>query len=178
MWAAKALAILVTGDQPPLLFQLPLVLFPLGLIGLHSLLGPGGGRKAMFGGRAAYAALVFSVATGVAAGVAPDAVVGVGIAAATLATVLGLIFLGLAARDAQHLPPPLRWLPLALGVATPLAVTVVGGLLEAIHERLLEVPLLALALGWVVLGTLVAAELRTTRRVHPDPQESPPRLGA
>lgn len=138
----------------------------MGLIGLHSLLGRRGGRRARRGGWASYAALALGVSAGVAAAVAPEAVVGVGIAATTLATVSGLILLGLAARDAQ-LPPPLRWLPLALGVATPPAVTVVGGLLAAVNERLLEIPLLALALGWVVLGTVVAAELRLARRPQP-----------
>lgn len=41
--------------------------------------------------------------------------------------------------------------PLLLGIATIPAI-LVGGALSTIDERLLEVPILAIGLGWIVLG--------------------------
>jgi hypothetical protein len=78
------------------------------------------------------------------------------IATAALATVAGLVMLGRTARRTNAFPPPWHNLPLAMGVATPFLMTVVGGVLEAINERLLEVPLVVLAAGWIGLGTAIA----------------------
>lgn len=167
MWAAKGVAILITGDQPPLLFEVPLVLFPIGLLGLHRRLGDRGSGWVRYGGTAAWAALASGVITGltvVLAGKdAPEVLVGSGIAITALGTVLGLLLLGKAARVARLFPGRWRSLPLALGLSTIPAVSVVGGALEAIHERLLELPLVVIALGWILLGRAIT----TLPRPHP-----------
>ena len=160
MWAAKGLAILATGEQPPLLFEIPLVLFPVGLLGLHARMRGHTGRLRAAGGVVSVIALVAGAAAVVILSVDPDAegvVPGVAIAGSALATVAGLVLLGLVARRAEIFRPPWHRLPLLLGIATPLLFTVVGGVLAAINERLLEVPLVLAAAAWVRLGTLIAA---------------------
>ena len=160
MWAAKGLAILLTGNQPPLLFELPLFLFPIGLLGLHRRLGEQENRWRSFGAVSAWIALGGAVVTGITLGVlrddAPDAVVGVGIALTALATVVGLVLLGMAAKRAHLFAGRWRSFALVLGLCIVPALTVVGGALESLHERLLEVPLVAIAFGWIALGGLVA----------------------
>jgi hypothetical protein len=159
MWATKGLAILITGDQPPLLFEVPLLLFPIGLIGLyHRLLQSGArpGRASKIVVYAALAAALLVLPVGLLLSDPPEVVLGVPIATAALATVAGLVMLGRTARRTNAFPPPWHNLPLAMGVATPFLMTVVGGVLEAINERLLEVPLVVLAAGWIGLGTAIA----------------------
>src|SRR5688572_4453848 len=48
-WAVKALAILVTGDQPPILFEIAPVFFAAGLIGLYAKLPARRGPAARIG---------------------------------------------------------------------------------------------------------------------------------
>ena len=169
MWAAKGIAILVTGDQPPLLFELPLLLFPLGLLGLHARLDGHDGRLRSAGRVVAVVALV---AGAVAAGVFvfdPDAsgvVPGIAIAGSALGTIVGLVLLGVVARRAGIFPPPWHRLPFVMGLATPVLLSVVGGMLSEIDERLLEVPLVLVAAAWIRLGLLI---------VDPSPAVSTPR---
>ncbi|MCA1703647.1 MAG: hypothetical protein LC808_10475 [Actinobacteria bacterium] len=160
MWAVKGLAILLTGNQPPLLFEVPLFLFPIGLLGLHRRLRGQEERWERLGAVLAWLALGTATATGITVGVgrgdAPSALVGAGIALTALATVLGLVFLGMAAKRTHLFPGRWRSLAFVLGLCIPPGLTVVGGALESVHERLLEVPLVAIAFGWILLGALVA----------------------
>lgn len=159
MWAAKGLGILVTGDQPPVLFELPMVLFPIGLLGLNRRLRSREQRWRRFGAALAWVGLGTAAATAITLGLAgedlPGGLVGAGMALSALATVVALVLLGLAAKRAQLFPG--RWSSLAfiLGLSIVPGVTVVGGVLEGVHERLLEVPLVAIAFGWILLGLLV-----------------------
>ena len=170
MWATKGIAILLTGNQPPVLFELPLFLFPVGLLGLRRRLDGQGDRWREFGAVSTWIALAGAVATGITLGVgrddAPDVVVGVGIALTALATVVGLVLLGMAAKRAHLFPGRWRSFALVLGLCIVPGLMVVGGTLESLHERLLEVPLVAIAFGWIALGGLIT--LPTGR-----PQEAP-----
>lgn len=159
MWAAKGVAILVTGDQPPLLFELPLLLFPIGLLGLHARLGGQGGRLRAAGGAVSLVAFVAGAVAATMFVVDSDAeglVPGLAIACSALGTVAGLVLLGLAARRTALFPPPWHRLPLLMGIATPALLSVVGGILAAFSERLLELPLVLVAAAWVKLGLLIA----------------------
>lgn len=186
MWAAKGLAILVTGSQPPLLFEVPLLLFPVGLLGLHARLRGQTGRLLAAGGVVSAIALVAGAAAVVMLTIDPDAdgvVPGVAIAGSALGTVAGLVLLGLVARRAEIFRPPWHRLPLLIGLSIPILLTVVGGALAAIDERLLEVPLVLVAAAWVRLGVLIAAvdraggsngEPTLSRRGTPSPWFSRP----
>ncbi len=74
-----------------------------------------------------------------------------------------LLALGLAARRARALAMPYTSLPWAMGLAV-IPLLIAGGALEAIDERLLELPIVLLGLGWIVLGAAIwsAAEQHTT----------------
>lgn len=73
---------------------------------------------------------------------------------AFVANIAALIFLGIPTGRASSLPGRWRFLPLAMGIAT-FPLTAVGGALESINERLLELPLVVLGLAWMWMGYLV-----------------------
>lgn len=156
-WTAKALAILVTGVQPPLLFEIAPVLFAGGLIALYARLKAARRKLATVGG-------VLAVASGVLALLAlifaptdlSEESFSPWISSSFLTNLAALVVLGVVARKSRALPATLRWLPLALGVST-IPLLAVGGALETIHERLLEIPLVLLGLGWIWLGYLVGS---------------------
>lgn len=158
-WVIKGMAILVTGDQPPFLFEIAPVFFLVGLMGLRARLGHEGGRMATAGIVALYLAAALSVITWLLS-VATDDSRTTGTSEeefmptlflAFLALLTGLTLLGLVTRRTRALGD--RWsnLPLALVLAAPV-VAVGGGALEAINERLLEVPLVLYGFGWMGLG--------------------------
>ncbi len=167
MWAVKGAVILAVGDQPPLLFEVPGLLFPLALVGLHHRLGGEGGRRGQIGGllaRVAGLSALTTAAYGVLVPEPSDVLLGVLIALTGLSTFIGLLLLGLAARSTDALPERWRNLPAAMGIAAIPAMTVVGGVLEAIHERLLEVPIVAFGIGWALLGFVLLVPHADERR--------------
>lgn len=155
MWILKGGVILAVGDQPPLLFEIPVVCFPLALVGLRGLVGGEASRAAAIGGVLAWAAVAGALvagAYGVLVASPSDVVLGVGIGVCALSMTAALVLLGLAVRSTGALPTGSRNLPLLMGVATVPSMTVIAGILEAIHERLLEVPIVAFGVAWVALG--------------------------
>lgn len=110
---------------------------------------------------------LLTVTAGVLAGVteAVGQVWGPAIAASSLALIAGLLVLG---RRASSVPHAFAWW---IGLSYVPAL-VVGGLLSAIHERLLEVSILTLGLMWLWLGGIL---LTKGRRSGNGPTE--PRLG-
>lgn len=177
LWVVKSAAILTLGDQPPLVFELAGPLFAVALLGLHRRIEGRGGAPARAGIRLAVLAIVAMVTVGayaLAAADPSDVVTSIGTAVAALSTFVGLLLLGLAARRTGALPPPWTNLPFFMGVGAIPAMTVVGGLLAAIHERLLELPILAYGVAWIILGVA----LRSSRNPIPGqaPIEPAPRL--
>ena len=104
-----------------------------------------GGRR-----KTAIALGILSVTAGVVAGVAEaiGQVWGPAIAASSLALIAGLLLLGRRSSSPSH---TFAWW---IGVSI-LPVVVVGGLLSAINERLLEVSILTLGLMWLRLGAIL-----------------------
>jgi hypothetical protein len=151
-WAVKSAAILATGDQPPVVFEVapPAFAVALGCAALE--LQPAGTRRT-----AVLTLAAVSVATAATALVSDllGELLGAALAVSSLALVVGLLLL-------DRRLPPLRpgWV---VGAAT-LPAALVGGLLAVVDERLLEVPLLALSLGWVWWGLRLLATVRGTPR--------------
>lgn len=160
LWIAKGVSILVTGYQPPLTFEAAVFAFPVALLGLDALLRgrepglPRGGKTA-----AAVAVTMGLVLAAVLAVVddPPDVVTSLATATMGLATVVALLFLGAACRRSHGLPAPWARLPWVMGVALVPSLSVVGGLLAAIHERLLELPIVAYGVAWAILGYAMLA---------------------
>lgn len=156
-WVIKGMAILVTGDQPRLLFEIAPFFFLVGLMGLRVRLGHTGGRIATAGTVALLLAASLSVVTWL---LSPDGSRPAGssdeefmptLFLAFLALLTGMTLLGLVTRRTGALGD--RWsnVPLGLVVAAPV-VGVAGGIFESIDERLLEIPLVLYGFGWMVLG--------------------------
>jgi len=169
-WVLKAGVILATGNEPRVAFAVGLVLFPFALLGLRSTLGRAGKRAARVGGvLAAIAAvcgvLVLLVRAVGGEGVEPSedevTLLTPFITVAGVGTFVALIALGIAVRRTRALAPGYASLPLAMGLgAVPLLI--VGAALESVGERLIELPIALLGLGWIGLGIALwnAAEQR------------------
>jgi hypothetical protein len=140
-WTLKGVVILAGGDQPPWLFEAAPALFGLGLLGVAFGEMPRGRRRGFALGLSAVAIL------GGLAAVVSDLVgevAGAALAISSVALLLGLLTLG---RNGRW-PAPLAW---CVGLAMVPAL-VVGGALSAIDERLLELPLVCLGVGWMAVG--------------------------
>ena len=163
-WVVKAASILLTGEQPPILFQAGFVLFPVALVGLYATMGRRGGPLALCGLVLAVTTEVSAVVVGFGVLLGPDdwmpsedtvTVLTPFIVLAGIGTFAALLLLGLAVRRTRAMAGRWQILPLALAVsAVPLMV--IGGALESVNERLLEVPLLVLGVAWIGLGVVVA----------------------
>lgn len=159
-WIIKAGLTLATGNEPPTAFTIGLALFPFALLGLWALVRAVPGRSAQLGGLLAAAAAISVVLAALVravggAGVEPseDEITALTpfIALAGFGTFAALLVLGIAVRRAGALPGRYAALPWAMGLAT-IPLLIVGGALEALDERLLELPIALLGLGWVMLG--------------------------
>jgi hypothetical protein len=81
-------------------------------------------------------------------------------------TFAALVVLGIVVRRSSALSAPYTSLPWAMGVAT-IPLLIVGGALEAVSERLLEIPIALLGLCWIALGAALwndAAQETSTAR--------------
>jgi hypothetical protein len=144
MWVVKGGAILLTGQQPPVVFETAMPLFAVGLLGLHARLDGRGGPLGKAGVLVAYIALA-------SAAIALMAPLAAFLAVAGFGPFLGLVLLGSATLQARVFLPPWSALPLALGLGGPLLI-LVGGVLALISERLLEIPIVLVGLAWMLLG--------------------------
>lgn len=145
-WTVKAVAILATGQQPALLFELAPLLMAFAVLVLARQLPPG--KPRIVCAVVATAALLAGVAvlTGQAMPL-PTVAYGIAMAGANLLILVGLVTAGLSLRGrlAAHLP-------LVLGLVTVPALLIGGLAAELIGERALEVPLVALGAAWIALG--------------------------
>lgn len=168
-WVIKGMAILVSGDQPPFLFEIAPVFLLAGLLGLRARLGAKGGRMATAGVVALGLAALLGLATWLLS-VAADDFRTTGseeefqptLLLAFIALLTGLVLLGLVTRRTQALGDRWSILPLALVIAAPV-IGIVGGALETINERLLEIPLVLYGFGWMGLGyALISTERQSS----------------
>lgn len=164
-WVIKGASILATGIQPPLLFEVAPLLFSAGLVGLHARLTGSRGLSARSG-------LILAVLSGGLAALGVLLPAGPGdesfspwIFGSFVTNLAGLILLGLCTtRSPGTMPEKMRRLPLILGIAT-FPLIILGGGLESINERLLELPIVLLGLAWIGLGYLITT--------HEDQESSP-----
>jgi hypothetical protein len=144
LWVVKGGSILITGQQPPVVFEAAMPFFAVGLLGLHARLDGRGGPLGKAGVLVAYATLA-AAATFLITPLAPFIVV------AGFGPFLGLVLVGSATLRSRAFRPPWSALPLAMGVGCPLLILAGGGL-ALISERLLEIPLVLVGIAWMLLG--------------------------
>lgn len=151
-WLIKAVAILATGDQPPLVFEVAPLMFAIALLGGHAGCPSSGAHRCRWrlGGRSSSRAGSRLARHDVRCGLIRRRFL-TAYLSTFLCVLVGLILLGLASRYRTELARPVRVLPLLLGVFT-FPLVAVGGVLEAVNERLLELPLVVLGLAWILLG--------------------------
>ncbi len=144
LWAYKAIAILVTGDQPALVFEIAPIFFAIGLLELAS-------------PRHKHRRLFTVIGYGLIVATLSGAIVGVVWVSQAIDTLfagplLTLLILGGSVARYELWPGKWPYVPLALGLSV-VPMVIIGGVLEtAFGERYLEVPLLAHALGWALLA--------------------------
>lgn len=167
LWLVKGSAILLTGVQPPYLFEAAPFFLGIGLWGLYFQMDRSErGRLARAGAILALAAAVSALVQFWAELFAPELVpqedtvtlVTPFVALAGLGVLGSAAFLGIAVWRTTALPRP--WLPLAIPVAF-LALMILFIFLEGVSgetaagDRLLEVPVVLLGVAWMWLGALV-----------------------
>ena len=140
--AIKSLGILVTGEQVPFLFEAAPACLALCVLTLAGALGMTGRR-----------ATVTTVIGGLSVAVAVAALL-TDLAGELWGLGLGLAMLGVSAGALVAAWSPSDWTDRALLVAavTPFPATALGGALEQIDERLLEIGLLPIAAAWSWVG--------------------------
>jgi len=149
-WTVKAVAILATGDQPALLFELAPLLMAVAVLVLGQQLPPGRARVVCVG----VGAVALSGGVAVLAGhLVPLSTVayGIAMAGANVAIMIALVIAGVTLRRGLG-----AQLPLVLGLATVPALLLGGLAAELLGERALELPLGALGVAWIVLGLRLA----------------------
>lgn len=160
-WTVKAGVTLATGNEPEFAYDFGAALFPFALLGLWSVVRGVDGGAARIGGMLAAAAAVSVVLGLLVRVVGGSAVEGSEdevtvltpfVAIAGLGTFAALLALGVAVRRTSALAPGYASLPLAMGLAT-IPLLIIGGALETVSARLLELPIALLGLGWIALGT-------------------------
>lgn len=160
MWVVKGASILLTGVQPPVVFEAALPFFAVALLGLGARLGRLRGSLGNAGIAVACVAAI-SAFIALATGWPPF------IAIAGFGPFLGLILLGGATLRTRVFPSPWSALPLAVGLGGPLLI-LMGGILALIDERLLEVPILMIGFAWILVGySLVAVKSAPARSSPP-----------
>ncbi len=160
LWVVKGVAGFVTGDQPVyilevvhtllLLGYVALLLFALGLVGLHTRLEGHGGKSGWVGGALAWASIALApVVVGSFVFFFPlTAMVGL----TWLLITSSLVLLGIAVRRVGALPGRWRWLPLSMGVAGLPLIMISPYLLLTLDDRLLDSLFIVPGLAWVMLG--------------------------
>lgn len=145
-WTAKAVAILVTGRQPALLFEMSPLLMAVAVLVMGQQLPPGRRRTVCVGMAAGALLLGVAVLTDEVTAL-PMVASSIAIAGANLLILACLITVGLSVRRrlGSHLP-------LVLGLVTVPALLVGGLAAELLGERALELPLVALGVAWMALG--------------------------
>lgn len=167
-WAVKAGAIMITGVQPRIIYEIAPFFFAVAVVGLSALLDPPRPGYAKVGSTlAACGALAtIVVVAGLAVGPpewepAADAatVLTPFIVVANVGTLVGLLLVGIAARRTNALVGSAATLPILLSLST-IPLIALGDVLGSIHPRLFEAPTFVVGIGWMALGTALARRSR------------------
>lgn len=167
-WVTKGGLILLAGDQPPILFEIAPAFFALALVELsshvngRSRLAQIGVVLAVLGGGAAILNSLrelWMVVTGTA--ITEIELIS---ALAGFGWLLGLLLVGIPVWRRKALPGKWRYLPFSMGIVSfPLIILFatigeVSTLEVDLAQRLIEIPLVLIGLGWIGLGWQMLAQ--------------------
>lgn len=151
LWAVKSLAILTTGNQPDYLFELAPTALATVVLGLALVW-----YRAQAGSRLAVGLGVLALVAASAASLSylvqgdDEGLFGPALMIAILSMIVLLFWVGRPLWRMQT-DAPWRAVPYLLAWAFVVAIPL-GGLLSTLNERLLEIPLPAISVGWIWLG--------------------------
>lgn len=143
MWVVKGGSILLTGQQPPVVFEAAMPLFAVGLLGLHARLD---GRGGLLGKAGVLIARGLGLGRSRVDGTARTLLRHGGIRAFPRFGVTGERH-----PTSQRLSPALERPATRYGAGGPLLILAGGGL-ALMSERLLEIPIVLIGLAWMLLG--------------------------
>lgn len=178
-WVAKATGLMIAGFQPPIVYEVAPLFFPVAVVGLYALLADEHSKLARaglaFGAAAELCALVSVL--GLFLGPAEWSPTGDTVTVLTpfitlsaLGSTLGLLLVGIVVRRTACLPGWWKNFPMFLALSViPLIAS--SPVFKAISERLFELPTLLIGIGWIALGVVMM------RRTWPDRTQAPARPG-
>jgi hypothetical protein len=163
-WCVKAVALMIMGLQPPVIYEIAPLFFPIAVAGLSALVEGPTSRLRRAGLACAGLAELAAVVSVVGLYFGPADWTPTGESATVLTpfitlsafgTFTGLLLVGIAIRRAVALPGLWRNLPMFLAL-TAVPVIGSGAILEAINQRLFELPTLVIGVEWIALGAVMA----------------------
>lgn len=162
-WAMKATGLMVARVQPPVVYEIAPVFFPIVVLGLYCLLDGHRPRLATAGVVLAGIAELCAVVSVVGQYLGPAEWTPTGdtvtlltpfIAMSALGVIVALLLVGIVIRRTASLPGRWKGYPMVLAISViPLIAS--SALFKAINPRLFELPTLVIGLEWIVLGAVM-----------------------
>jgi hypothetical protein len=162
-WAMKATGLMVAGVQPPVVYEIAPVFFPIVVFGLYGLLDGHRSRLARAGVALAGIAELCAIVSVLGQYLGPAewtptadtvTVLTPFIALSALGGVVALLLVGIVIRRTASLPGRWKGYPMYLAISViPLIAS--SALFQAINPRLFELPTLVIGLEWIVLGAVM-----------------------
>ncbi|EWT01390.1 hypothetical protein N865_08570 [Intrasporangium oryzae NRRL B-24470] len=171
-WALKAACLMIARFQPPVVYEVAPVFFPIAVIGLYGSLDGNRSRLARSGLTSAGIAELCALVSVLGLFLGPAEWTPTGdtvtvltpfITLSALGSILGLLLVGIVVRRTASLPGGWKNFPMSVAISIiPLIAS--SALMKDINERLFELPTLIIGLEWMVLGAVMVRRLPSFAR--------------
>ncbi|NUR15634.1 MAG: hypothetical protein HOQ13_04900 [Dermatophilaceae bacterium] len=165
-WAIKAAGLMIAGVQPPVVYEIAPMFFPVAVLGLYNLLEGNRSRLARAGLTLAGIAELCAVVSVLGMYMGPAQWIPTGdtvtvltpfITLAAVGSIVGTLLVGIVIRRTASLPD--RWKSYPMGLALSVIPLIASSaLFQALNRRLFELPTLVIGLEWIVLGAVMARQ--------------------
>lgn len=163
-WAMKATGLMVAGVQPPVVYEIAPVFFPVAVLGLYASLDERRSRLARAGLVVAGVAELCALVSVLGLYLGPAEWTPAGdtvtvltpfIALSALGSIVGVLLVGVVVRRTAALPGRWKDYPVILA-ASVIPLIASSAFFQALNPRLFELPTLLIGLEWMALGVVVA----------------------